>query len=93
MHDTVSHTQLLMQQANDPPGIGAASSRFKPQPGLPNQRPPMSGRRLSEWTPINQVVLSRYDPPQVQTNYPNVFQNIATNVAAALIVAGVLGTF
>lgn len=93
MHDTVSHTQLLMQQANDPPGIGAASSRFKPQPGFPNQRPPLSGRLLSEWTPINQVVYSRYDPPQEEICYSSVAQNIAINVASVLLAAGILATF
>lgn len=93
MHDTVSHTQLLMQQANDPPGIGAASSQFKPQPGWPNQRPPLPGRRLSEWTPVNQVVRSRYDPPQEEICYSSVAQNIAVTVGSTLLAAGIMATF
>lgn len=82
-----------MVQANDPTGIGAASSQFKPQPGWPNQRPPTNGRRLSEWTPVNSVTYSRYNPPVLDPNWGGIAQNVAVAVAATLLSAGIMSAF
>jgi hypothetical protein len=90
MGETISDTQLLMLQSLDPPSLGNADSQVKPQQGSRRQRPPTHFRRHHEWTPIDQMNYTRYNPPDLRINYSGILENLAIGTGSVLLATGIM---